>query len=258
LLNLLNNAIKFTPQGRVVLSVEHKPASDTESVLRFAVRDTGIGIPRDKQDRLFQMFSQVDGSIRRQFGGTGLGLAISQHLVQHMGGRISVESEPGQGSVFSFEVAFRRAETDTTRIQPARPASGIARPARILLVEDNEINQEIARAMLEAAGHEVHFVPDGSVAVMRAQAASYDLVLMDVQMPVMDGITATQHIRALDHPARNLPIIAMTANVLPQQIEAFREAGMNDLVGKPFRRDELYQAVDRWTAAARALIPASA
>jgi CheY-like chemotaxis protein len=249
LLNLLNNAIKFTPQGRVVLAVQQRTASEAGVTLRFSVSDTGIGIPKDKQDRLFQMFSQVDGSIRREFGGTGLGLAISQHLVQHMGGEICVESELGRGSVFWFEVTLPRAELGALPAASSGQIAASTRAARILLVEDTEINQEIARSMLESAGHQVEIVSDGSAAVMRVRAETYDLVLMDVQMPVMDGMTATRHIRALNHPACDVPIVAMTANVLPQQVRSFRDAGMNDHIGKPFRRDELYAAIERWVGA---------
>jgi PAS domain S-box-containing protein len=250
LLNLLNNAIKFTPQGRVVLAVQPRAISDTRCILRFAISDTGIGIANEKQGRLFQMFSQVDGSVRRRFGGTGLGLAISQHLAQLMGGEIRVNSELGRGATFSFEIPLEVA-SDTDRGSIAEQKHAPSRSARILLVEDNDINQEIARAMLEAEGHQVDVAADGSIAVMRIQASRYDLVLMDVQMPVMDGLTATRCIRALDPPIRDLPIIALTANILPQQIHAFREAGMSDYIGKPFRREELYTIVDRWSGAAR-------
>jgi PAS domain S-box-containing protein len=250
LLNLLNNAIKFTPQGRVVLSVRPKAVSETRCHLRFAISDTGIGIEDEKLSRLFQMFSQVDGSVRRRFGGTGLGLAISQRLAQLMGGEIHVDSTVGRGSTFWFEVPLEVASrADYAEAVDHRSAP--TRSARILLVEDNDINQEIARAMLESEGHEVDVASDGSVAVTRVQAARYDLVLMDVQMPVMDGLTATRRIRALDGLARDLPIIALTANVLPQQIHAFREAGMSDYIGKPFKRDELYRIVERWVGAAR-------
>jgi PAS domain S-box-containing protein len=250
LLNLLNNAIKFTTQGSITLAAERLDETGFGCRLRFSVSDTGIGIPRDKQDRLFRQFSQVDGSIRRQFGGTGLGLAISKRIVDLMGGEIGVNSELGQGSTFWFTVTLARAEPEREAAATSQPMNATVRAARILLVEDNEINQEIARSLLESAGHEVEIAGDGAVAVMAVQSKAFDLVLMDVQMPVMDGMTATQHIRALDHPARNLPIIAMTANVLPQQVQAFRAAGMNDHIGKPFKRDALFAVIAHWSGAA--------
>jgi PAS domain S-box-containing protein len=249
LLNLLNNAIKFTPQGEIRLAVRGS-TRDSACSLHFSVSDTGIGIPVDKQDRLFQQFSQIDGSIRRQFGGTGLGLAISRRLVELMGGRMGVSSDLGQGSTFWFSLSLPVVHSEPPAPPAAVPAPLPCRPGRILLVEDNEINLEIARAILEGVGHEVDVAHDGSVAVMSVQRKTYDLVLMDIQMPVMDGMSAARHIRALEGAASRLPIIALTANVLPQQIRAFEEAGMNDHIGKPFKREAILAAVDRWLAAA--------
>jgi signal transduction histidine kinase/FixJ family two-component response regulator len=245
LLNLLNNAVKFTPAGEVVLKVECRSRSAERSTLRFSVSDTGIGIASQKQHLLFQRFSQLDGSIRREFGGTGLGLAISKHLVELMGGEIGVESIEGRGATFWFvldlPVPAAEASAEPAGLQQAKPTA----PARILLVEDVTINQEIARAVLESAGHEVDVVADGAQAILAVRNKAYDLVLMDVQMPIMDGMTATRHIRALEHPAKSLPIIAMTANVLPQQVAQFHAAGMNEHVAKPFKRDELFAAIER-------------
>jgi PAS domain S-box-containing protein len=245
LLNLLNNAIKFTHDGKVALELKGSRRSDGRIDLLFAVFDTGVGIALDKLGLLFQQFSQADGSIRRQYGGTGLGLAISKELVELMGGRIGVESQPGTGSKFWFEVTVPAGNVELQ--QDTTPEMlRTSRRLRILLVEDNEINQELGRAVLEASGHTVEIASDGSVAVAMVQANTYDIVLMDVQMPVMDGVTATGLIRALDHSARDIPIIAMTANVLPQQVEAFRNAGMNGHVGKPFKREELLATIDEW------------
>ncbi|HEV2558729.1 MAG TPA: ATP-binding protein [Microvirga sp.] len=245
LLNLLNNAVKFTRQGSVTVEAAASGAGPEAYDLTFKVRDTGIGIPPDRQARLFQRFSQVDGSIRREFGGTGLGLAISKELIDRMGGTIGASSEEGRGSVFWFTVRLPRGVRAAEPDSRGAATPGERRPARILLVEDIAVNQDLARAVLEAAGHAVDVVPDGAQAVAAVQERAYDLVLMDVQMPVMDGITATREIRALEHPARGLPIIAMTANVLPQQITAYKEAGMTDHVGKPFKRQDLYAAVER-------------
>ncbi|HEY8382233.1 MAG TPA: ATP-binding protein [Microvirga sp.] len=243
LLNLLNNAVKFTRKGYVSLLVE---ATEGDR-LRFVVTDTGIGIPRDKQHRLFERFSQVDSSIRREFGGTGLGLAICKRLVELMGGTIGVESEPGLGSRFWFEAALPEGEAAEAAPDPSAPRPvrrGAA--ARILLAEDLDINQELAQLILSRAGHRVDIAANGAEALQAVQRNAYDMVLMDVQMPVMDGIAATQRIRELDGPVRHIPIIALTANVLQGQVAAFREAGMNDHVGKPFRAGELLDVVQRW------------
>jgi signal transduction histidine kinase/CheY-like chemotaxis protein len=244
LLNLLNNAVKFTDSGTVELRLYLLSSDDGRCLLRFAVSDTGIGIPEDKRSRLFRRFSQVDGSIERRFGGTGLGLAISKQLVELMGGEIGVDSRLGRGSTFWFTVPFDVGEAPASDAASECPVAHL-RPARILLVEDMELNQEIARAVLEHAGHTVDIADNGFAAISAVQGKSYDLVLMDVQMPGMDGITATRRIRALDDPTSRVAIVAMTANVLPHQIAEFREAGMNDHIGKPFKRDELYATIER-------------
>ncbi|MCJ2036177.1 ATP-binding protein [Methylobacterium sp. J-068] len=245
LLNLLNNAIKFTSRGCVTLSVQHGGTSETGERLRFSVTDTGIGIAREKQGRLFQRFSQVDGSIERDFGGTGLGLAICKQLIDLMGGEIGVLSEEGVGATFWFLVTLPLGSVERT-VSVVADTHAIARTGHLLLVEDNVINQQLARAVLEAGGHTVEVVADGASAIRAVQEGLFDLVLMDVQMPGMDGLTATRRIRQLGMPASTLPVIAMTANVLPDQIEAFRAAGMDDHIGKPFHRAELYRLVDRW------------
>ncbi|WP_018260524.1 ATP-binding protein [Methylobacterium sp. WSM2598] len=247
LLNLLNNAVKFTPAGSIGLAVARDPTGPAEGGgLLISVRDTGIGIPADKHARLFERFSQVDGSIQRQYGGTGLGLAISRRLVEAMHGRIGVESREGEGSTFWFRLALPAAEPDADPRGggPAeRPRVG---PGRILLADDVAINQEIVRRVLEARGHVVEAVDDGAAAIRAVQEGRYDLVLMDVQMPGTDGLTATRRIRQLPGDRGRVPILALTANVLPAQVAAFRAAGMDDHIGKPFRRDDFVATVERW------------
>ncbi|MDR7037691.1 signal transduction histidine kinase/FixJ family two-component response regulator/HPt (histidine-containing phosphotransfer) domain-containing protein [Methylobacterium sp. BE186] len=259
LLNLLNNAVKFTPSGSVALNVRHCGIGPAGERMRFEVTDTGIGIAPEHQKRLFKRFSQVDGSISRRFGGTGLGLAICRHLLTLMGGEIGVESREGAGSTFWFTLSLPRGEARPAEAPslsgPVAPArEGV--PLRILLVEDVLINQELARSVLEAQGFRVDVAGDGAEAVAAVEreaeaGTGYDLVLMDVQMPGMDGLAATRRIRSLASPARGVPIVAMTANVLPQQIAALREAGMDDHVGKPFRRADLFATIARWSGPGR-------
>jgi signal transduction histidine kinase/DNA-binding response OmpR family regulator len=251
LLNLLNNAVKFTRQGSITVQVNHKSTTRQGELVRISIIDTGIGIRRDKQDLLFRRFSQVDRSIRREFGGTGLGLAISKRLIELMGGTIGVESEEGQGSTFWIEASFPQAMT----LAEEKLQIGITvteNPARILLAEDIELNQELARYLLEAAGHTVDVVSNGEEAIAAVQEKTYDIVLMDIQMPGTDGITATRKIRALNHPASKVVIIAMTANVLPQQVRGFIDAGMNGHIGKPITRDDLFQKLSEWLPSERA------
>lgn len=251
LLNLLNNAVKFTREGSITVQVDHKRTTPQGELIRISVTDTGIGIPRDKQDLLFRRFSQVDRSIRREFGGTGLGLAISKRLIELMGGEIGVESEKGQGSTFWIEATFPQAVVlADEELQAKIPVT--ENPARILLAEDVELNQELARSLLEAAGHTVDVVSNGEEAIAAVQEKAYDIVLMDIQMPGTDGITATKRIRALDDPVNKVVIIAMTANVLPQQVRSFIDAGMNGHIGKPVRRDDLFRKLNEWLPLKRA------
>ncbi|KQQ12159.1 histidine kinase [Methylobacterium sp. Leaf123] len=263
LFNLLNNAVKFTPAGSVILTARYEgsvPGADggTADALRFEISDTGIGIAPSQRHRLFKPFSQVDGSISRRFGGSGLGLAICHRLVTMMGGEIGVESREGAGSTFWFTLALPRA----TAPPAAKPATGphrpeAARPARLLVVEDVPINQTLARAVLEVQGYRVDVAGDGHAAIAaiaatygpeEASADPYAVVLMDVQMPGMDGLTATRRIRAMAGPAARLPIVAMTANVLDGQVQEFIAAGMDDHVGKPFKRAQLCAVIERWRA----------
>ena len=247
LLNLLVNAVKFTRAGGVTLFVD-APVAGALAHLRFAVRDTGIGIPAAKQHLLFERFSQVDGTIRREFGGAGLGLAISKRLVELMGGTIGLRSDEGRGSVFWFEVRLPLAVQAPVEAAPIERTHART-PRRLLLVEDVALNQELACAVLSRGGHRVDVVSSGPEAIEAVRARGYDLVLMDIQMPGMDGISATRLIRALAPPAGDVPVVAMTANVLPHQVASFAAAGMQGHVGKPFRRDVLFAAIERWARA---------
>ncbi|AWN53355.1 PAS domain-containing hybrid sensor histidine kinase/response regulator [Methylobacterium sp. 17Sr1-1] len=244
LLNLLNNAVKFTPRGSVALSLRHEGSGGSGERIRFSVSDTGIGIAPEKQGRLFERFSQVDSSIRRDYGGTGLGLAISRRLVEAMGGEIGLISASGRGATFWFTLTLPRAED---RAPPeTRAAASPGRAGRLLLVEDIEVNRELACLMLRKAGHSVDVATDGFQAVRAAEAGTYDLVLMDVQMPGLDGTMATRLIRCLPGAAGRVPVVAMTANVLPDQVQSFRAAGMDDHLGKPFTPAELTALLARW------------
>ncbi len=251
LLNLLNNAVKFTPSGAVTLNVRVEKADAASARLRLSVVDTGVGIPRSKQDRLFKRFSQADSSVSREFGGTGLGLAICKRLIELMDGEIGVFSEEGRGSNFWFTLTLPLATMPALVPAVAGTAEATGPTGRLLLVEDVDVNQVLARALLEAEGHRVDVVGSGEAALEKLRDGTrYDLVLMDVQMPGMGGIAATQAIRALPFGV-TLPIVAMTANVLPDQIRGFKEAGMDDHIGKPINRQDLRAKLDRWLEARR-------
>jgi signal transduction histidine kinase/CheY-like chemotaxis protein len=250
LLNLLSNAIKFTENGRVGVSVARLSGAKGVT-LRFEIADTGIGISEEKQKNLFQDFSQTDISVARRYGGTGLGLAISRRLVEAMGGAIGVVSTPGQGSTFWFTADFPVTDAPMPESTPAAslpvPAAG---KARILVAEDIPINQIIIETMLRGAGHEVTIASNGRAAVEAAKTASYDLILMDVSMPEMDGLEATRAIRSLDERVRKIPIVALTANVMAQEVERYKAAGMNDHLAKPVERDTLLRVVAAWIGSA--------
>jgi signal transduction histidine kinase/CheY-like chemotaxis protein len=245
LLNLLNNAVKFTEQGRIDARLIVEPG-DHEDRLRFEIIDTGVGISVEQQPLLFQRFSQVDSSASRTYGGAGLGLAISRALVELMAGKIGVDSVPGRGSCFWIEIAAPVAEplAVADRRQPPSPSA-----ARILLVDDHPMNREIGVALLTLAGCKVDIAENGQQAVDAAAVGEYDMILMDIHMPLMDGLAATRAIRALRSPAGKIPIIAMSADALPQQVERCYAAGMVDHIAKPIQREVLYAKVERWLTA---------
>ncbi|MEH0196820.1 ATP-binding protein [Caulobacter sp. CCNWLY153] len=242
LLNLLNNAVKFTPAGRVTARLAVTPG-DGADLLRVEIVDTGIGVPPQLRDRLFQRFSQGDSSVTRAFGGAGLGLAISKALVELMDGRIGMTANPVQGSTFWIELMAAPCEAAPAVVVAA---GGRIASARVLLVDDHPMNREIGGAFLALAGCEVITAENGREAVEMAAGGGFDVVLMDIHMPGMDGLSATRAIRALPGAASAVPIIAMSADALPQQIAQCREAGMVDHVAKPIQKDVLYATVESW------------
>jgi PAS domain S-box-containing protein len=248
LLNLLSNAIKFTREGRVEVALTHWVEAGRCS-LRVEVRDSGIGIEADHIAALFNRFTQADASVSRRFGGTGLGLAISKQIIEAMQGKIGADSVVGEGSTFWFEVELPLAENWIGAAEPEAAGVNLDRPIRCLVVEDNAVNRELITTLLSPFDIEIDTACDGAEAVEAVGRQAYDVILMDMQMPVMDGLAATRRIRAMDDPAiARTPIVAMTANVLPEHVERCREAGMDDHIGKPINLAHLLQALERWTA----------
>ncbi len=240
LTNLLGNAIKFTQQGQVSISLEGYPANEGKTRIRVQVQDTGIGIAEHALNALFKPFSQTDNSITREFGGTGLGLAISKQLVELMDGRIGVQSSPEEGSTFWFDLELVETEEVLERVEaPMLVHKDMLEGIRILVVEDNMINQKLVAAFLSETGCKLDHAYNGEEAVKAAATAQYDIILMDIQMPVMDGVTATRHIRDLPGPASQVFIIALTASAMVGDRERFFSSGVNDYVTKPVNRRTL-------------------
>lgn len=254
--NLCSNAIKFTEVGHVSLTVSLRSRDGDNLLLLFTVADTGIGMTEEEQERIFDSFSQADGSTTRKYGVTGLGLAISKSLVRMMGGDIWVESEPGKGSKFSFTIlakASAEAHQEEENSAFATRESTLLPDLQVLLAEDNEINQEIAVEILREMGVAVTLAVNGADAVEKWKSGSYDLILMDIQMPVMDGLTAAGKIRESGTPrAKTVPILAMTANAMTGDREKSIEAGMDDHITKPLDIGELRSALTLWGAVAKA------
>jgi signal transduction histidine kinase/ligand-binding sensor domain-containing protein/CheY-like chemotaxis protein len=243
LINLLGNAIKFTNEGSVTLLVEVPPAgvSDGYVRLRFSVIDTGIGISNDKQKIIFEAFRQADGTTTREYGGTGLGLSISASLVSLMGGQLEVKSCEGEGSTFFFETVFTMAASNAAVEEQDTEIDDRRERWVVLVAEDNPVNQKVIKLLLQRLGHDVIIVDNGRAAVERSAAGDVDLVLMDVQMPVMDGLEATRAIRAREaaEGGRRLPVVALTARAMREDMAACDEAGMDAFVPKPVQRDQL-------------------
>jgi signal transduction histidine kinase/CheY-like chemotaxis protein len=247
--NLVSNAIKFTHHGEVVIDLLREKLTEKSASIRFSVKDSGIGIPKDKQDQIFQRFSQVDSSITRKFGGTGLGLAISRKLLELQGSKIELQSELGKGSEFSFTMDFQLPERESIRLTN----KGKVTPevfeslhgARILMVEDNEVNILIAKKIMRNWDVEVTHAANGLEAIEQVISYPFDLILMDIQMPFMDGYEATRNIRAAGYSAEELPIIALSASAMVSEKDQAFNVGMNDFVSKPFNPTELYSKIKK-------------
>lgn len=245
LVNLIDNAIKFSNTGGITVSVRTAASDATTTTLDIAIADGGIGIDLENQQGLFSAFTQVDGSISRRVGGTGLGLAICRHLVRLMDGTIDVDSTPGQGSTFRFDVRLRRAPAELVMQPAGQTAAKPVRHLKVLLAEDNKTNRHVATRMLARLGHAVDAVEDGAQAISAAATGDYDVILMDVMMPEVDGLTATRTIRAGEPPRCEIVIIGLTANALPADRDACFAAGMNDFVTKPVTLERLRAALDQ-------------
>uniref|UniRef100_UPI004056DB4C PAS domain S-box protein n=1 Tax=Candidatus Electronema sp. TaxID=2698783 RepID=UPI004056DB4C len=269
LLNLIGNAIKFTRKGHVTLEVAAQPFNEGRCSVDFSIVDTGIGIAKEQQEKIFAEFTQADNSITRDYGGTGLGLSISSRLVQMMGSKIELESEPGKGSVFSFSLLLENGGAKAAA-DMRREEEEICPPGRrldILLVEDNPANQQLAVILLVKQGHQVTLANNGAEALDRLSKHSYDLIFMDMQMPVMDGLTATRHIRLLEQglstelpgdlatqakllrerlAGGHLHIIAVTANALQEDRQQCLDVGMDEYLSKPYKKNSMLRVLQRF------------
>jgi signal transduction histidine kinase/CheY-like chemotaxis protein/streptogramin lyase len=253
LLNLIGNAVKFTHMGKVTLSVYPERVVEGEAIIYFAVSDTGIGIPDDQQKAVFEAFRQADGSVTRRYGGTGLGLAISSRLVQMMGGTIQVSSTVGVGSTFSFRIRQRlqQGAIGTPSAAPIKAAVRSQGRLRVLLAEDNIVNRKLVQHLMDKRGHDIVSVEDGVQAVEKITKEHFDVVLMDVQMPGMDGLEATRQIRALEKVlGTRTPILAITANAMRGDQDSCLQAGMDGYVAKPFEAEKLFAAIENAAAEA--------
>ncbi|OYU55467.1 MAG: hypothetical protein CFE25_11100 [Chitinophagaceae bacterium BSSC1] len=249
--NLLNNAIKFTARGKVTVNIFSSMRDEENIVVEFTVQDTGIGIDGSKLETIFEPFVQASTDTTRKFGGTGLGLSICKNLIEMQGGSISVESKYGEGTVFHFKLPYKIGATDMLAQEDQAPEDySLIGEKRILIAEDVELNQFIARQILESWGMEVAVAANGKIAVEMVQKQHFDLILMDIQMPEMDGIEATEIIRKLDDPKlAKIPIIALTANALKGDNHLYFQAGMNDYITKPYTEEKLYSVLSKFLPA---------
>jgi signal transduction histidine kinase/FixJ family two-component response regulator len=245
--NLISNALKFTSEGRIEVAVKPELNEQGEISLRFTVTDSGIGLTDEDQNKLFTAFVQADSSTLRTYGGTGLGLSISKQLVELMGGQIGVDSTTGIGSAFWFTVCYqpaKKAVVATDKIVAS--AKWVAsRPLNILVAEDNAVNQHMIRTFLNKLDHSVEIAKDGQCAIDLLNTGDFDLILMDIRMPVMDGLEATASIRAMNDPNSNTPIIALTADISADNISEYTDVGMNDVCGKPIDLPVLLKSINK-------------
>lgn len=252
IMNLVSNAIKFTSEGSVIITAEISHENEIEAMVKVSVTDTGIGISVENQKDLFQPFNQVDSSSTSKYGGTGLGLSICRRLVTLMKGKIAVDSQLNEGSVFWFEIPLKFKNTDasqTTAITPVISKEDLDKDQamNILVVEDIPTNQLIARKLIEKAGHVVEVAENGLIALSAIQSHQYDLIFMDIRMPEMDGLTATREIRKLKGKESTINIIAMTANATNEDVQDCLEAGMNDFIPKPINKDQLLEILHKYS-----------
>lgn len=249
-INLMGNALKFTQQGEVSLRVQQLEQHESSYLIRFSVQDSGIGISSAAQARLFEAFTQADSSTTRQFGGTGLGLTISKKIVELMHGNLQVESSEGKGSLFFFDIRLSQADSPVTHSLPAvTVCTQSTQEKRLLLVEDNKINQLVAGKFLQKFGYQYDIAENGAEALERMETQAYDAILMDCQMPVLDGFETTKRIRLLEQSSqRHVPIIGLTANALEGDREKCLACGMDDFTTKPIKIDELESKLTRWTS----------
>ncbi|SFB56140.1 Signal transduction histidine kinase [Pseudomonas sp. NFIX10] len=246
LVNLIGNALKFTEQGRVTVQCQWQALDHELLWFTCTVRDSGIGIPAESLERMFDAFQQADSSISRRYGGTGLGLPIARTLAERMGGTLRAQSEEGQGSVFTLEIPLALSRQAPPTLAPRLPTgSGDGEGRNVLLVEDNPVNQTVIEAMLRSLGFTVSVATDGAQAVRSAESLIFEAILMDCRLPIIDGYEATRQIRQLPG-CGEVPIIALTANALQGDREACLAAGMNDYLAKPFKRNDLQQILQRW------------
>ncbi len=249
LINLTNNAIKYTKEGSVTIKIETEKIEKEHCEMKFSIIDTGIGISKHGQEKLFKAFSQIDSTTTRKYGGTGLGLAIAKNLTALMGGDIGVESEEGKGSTFWFTAKILRNQDKSDLIQKnvAPLKEKEITPLNILLVEDNLLNQKFAIATLRKEGHKIDIAENGKVAIELYKKKKYDLILMDIQMPVMDGIEATKEIRKIEMAKKikeQIKIIAITAYVMERDRSMCLGAGMNEYLAKPFKPNDLIHLIN--------------
>jgi len=250
LLNLTSNAIKFTESGGVVINVVPVEENERQVVIEFSIRDTGIGIPLEKQEKIFDVFEQAVSDTSRKFGGTGIGLSIVKQLVTLQNGSISVSSQPGQGSEFSFKLPFLKFEDQAgSDVKDGRGAeaasSDVGKGVKVLIVEDNAINQLLVLKLLKKHGFETSVAENGKIALHKYWNADFDIILMDLQMPEMDGYETTVNIRKMGPGKGDIPIVAMTAHTIKGEFERCMAIGMNDYISKPFQASELYEKISR-------------